>query len=203
MRTAALTLLFVGLTTAGCGGTAASVSSTAAAGSPTVASADLAADVLPPPAGYTAVTDASAPTGDISATEFDGLIGAGAAATLGYRDGVGETYQQTATGYSLQLDLFRFTAGSGAADFATTAEKGVVGDASPAPAVSPLAGVPEAIAVTATGKDAHGHATYGVIAVKGTVVMVMNLAADLGGAQATAVQSLARQQYARLSGPGG
>jgi hypothetical protein len=204
MRNVALVLVLLGLTTAGCGGgrqtsapttSATSVSSAPASSPPP---ADLAAQVLPPPLGYTTVTDASAPTGGINATKFDALIGAGAATTLGYRDGIGETYQETATGYSLQLDLFRFTADTGAADFATTAEKGVVGDASPAPAVSPLTGVPKAIAVTPTGKDANGHATYGVIAVKGTVVAVIDLAADLDSTHAAAVAALARQQYARL-----
>lgn len=208
MRTASLLLVLAGLTTAGCGGgqpaagttaSAHSVSSTAA-GPSVPASADLAAALLPPPVGYTSAPNASAPTGAITAAAFDALIGAGAAAKLGYRDGFGETYQQTGTGYSLQLDLFRFTADTGAADFATTAEKGVVGDALPAPSVSALAGVPQAIAVNPTGPDANGHATYGVIAVKGTVVTVIDLAADLDGAHAAAVAALAREQYARLGG---
>lgn len=204
MRTVALVLVVLGLTTAGCGGgrqpsgPATSATSVSSAPAPSPAPEDLAAQVLPPPPGYTPVTDASAPTGDISAATFDALIGAGAATTLGYRDGIGASYQQTATGYSLQLDLFRFEADAGAADFATTAEKGVVGDASPAPSVAPLTGVPQAIAVTPTGKDANGHATYGVIAVKGTVVAVIDLATDLDSAHAATVAALARQQYARL-----
>jgi hypothetical protein len=198
----ALVLVLVGLTAAGCGGRAAGTATPSGPASSTTsgatASADLTAEALPPPPGYTVVTDASAPTGGISATQFNALIGANAATTLGYRDGIGASYQQTATGYSLQLDLFRFTADTGAADFATTAEKGVVGDASPAPSVGPLSGVPQSVAVTPTGKDANGHATYGVIAVKGTVVLVIDLSADLDSARVADVAALARQQYARL-----
>jgi hypothetical protein len=191
MRLAVLVVVAAGLTACGGGTTRPAASSTPAA-------SDLVRDLLPVPTGFTVATGSGAQNGPLDAAGFDALLGTGSAAKLGFHDGATATYQQTSTGYTLQVELFRFAAAAGASDLATTVQEGVQSHTTPTPTTTPALGIPEGIEVDPTAAGSGGVATYGVIAVHGDVTMVLDYSASYAAANRTFTQTTAQLQDALL-----
>jgi hypothetical protein len=198
-------------TLAACGGashatSAASGAGGSTSGSPSVPAAEtsvpagggLTGALLPVPTGFEVASGSSAHNGPLNTTGFDTVVGTGASTKLGFHDGAEATYQQASSGYTLELDLFRFATAAGAGTFASTIEQGVVSNTTPTPRVSAATGIADGIAIDATGASTDGVATYGVIAVQNTIVMITDYSASFAAANLTFEQAAAQLQFARL-----
>ncbi len=154
--------------------------------------------MLPAPTGYQLDTESGTTNGPVTPSNFDQIVGAGAAEATHFLHGYDITYGSNFTDESVESTLLTFASPADAAGFepAAIANSDASGQA---PSRSTLSSIPRSVLLTATKADSDGFYVIDVIAIKGPTLMVVEYANDATPAGVPDVLSMsATEQYGRL-----
>ncbi len=166
--------------------------------SPTTLNNTTPSYVLPAPDGYTLSTGSGTPNGPITPSDFDGIVGAGAAGTTGFMHGYDVTYDSNVSDESIESTLFTFASPVDAAGFEPE-DLANAGAAGLSPTRSSLSSIHGSVVLTGTKAAPGGFYIIDVIAIKGATIMEVEYANDepLSGVP-DVLSTSASLQYAHL-----
>lgn len=179
-----------------------SASATPTAHTPTPGSGavkDLAALILPAPAGFAISTSSDVTNGPVTPADFDRHLASTGitASSLGYLTGYDVTYDSSSTSDSVEVTLLRFSNTTGLGRMVSIASVAAV-DSSERPARAAVRGIPNLIAIDGTAAASDGTYDHAIIATKGNTLIVLALNTDHGGATPASLLHWATEQYRRL-----
>lgn len=156
----------------------------------TASGSGLGAKIVPAPPGFTAVSVPSTYSGPVNAADFNQINGAGTAASLHFVRGYGASYANTTNNDVIVVFLLQFATSADATAFKASSLSSVPGT----PKADPI--IPGAYDYDATSAS-QGTYSHGVVGIKEKMVFVID-AETASAAPVPTVETMARQQYARL-----